>query len=246
MTTPKVLQLQEIEPPQELAEALSADFLAKLRIENPPAVRIAIPPETASWGGYCSGGEYAERGEVVIADWRHCQEWRVQQRIQEIYLHETAHRLLSWAKIESHGIEFFALQLFLFKRAGEKKGGWPWFFSADLYDCQNCLEPRDVPGVPSLGESIDVAMELALELAGQKITAEHAALEICRRATAWKALKAEEPSRREAAQKAAREKVDAVRSSLQAARDKIFWWRVYFIASSFLAAAFLTLAISMR
>lgn len=238
-----VLQLQEIEPPPELAAALSTDFLDRLRIANPPPVRVAIPPETAHWGGYCSGGEYAEKGEVVIADWRTTHEWRVQQRIQRIYLHETAHRLLSaQAKIESHGIEFFALQLFLFKRAGKKKGDWPWILDADFYDCQDCLRSRDVPGVPSTGETIDFALEIALELSAQKITAEQAAEEICRRAAAWKAWRAGEPERREAA----REKQEATQAAFGAANDKIFWWRVYCAASSFLAAVIFFLAISMR
>lgn len=240
---PQVLKLQEIEPPPELAAALSADFLDRLRIANPPPVRIATPPEAAAWGGYCSGTEYAERGEVVIADWRTTPEWLVQQRIQTVYVHETAHRLLSQAQareIESHGIEFFTLLLFLFLRAGTKKGDRPWLISAGLYDCQNCLEPRGVEGMPSLGESIDFALELALEIASLEITAEQAAEEICRRAKKWKAWKAEEPARREAAQKAAREKAEALRSSLQAARDKIFWWRycsAMLAVSGFLAGA---------
>ncbi len=239
---PQILQLLEIEPPAELAAALSADFLDRLRIANPPPVRIAIPPEIASWGGYCSGGEYAEKGEVVIADWRTTPEWLVQQRIQAVYVHETAHRLLSQAQareIESHGIEFFTLLLFLFLRAGTKKGDRPWLISAGLYDCQNCLEPRGVEGVPSLGESIDFALELALEIASQEITAEQAAEEICRRVKKWKA---EEPERREAA----REKQEAIQTAFATAHDKIFWWRVYFFASSFLGVVFLILAISMR
>lgn len=245
---PQVLKLQEIEPPPELAAALSADFLGRLSIENPPPVRVAIPPETAHWGGYCSGGEYAEKGEIVIADWHHHQGWRVVQGIQHIYLHETAHRLLSpaQAKIENHGIEFFALQLFLFKRAGKKKGGWPWILSSDLYDCQNCLEPGGIAGVPSLGESIDFAMVLALELADQKITAELATQEICRRAQGWREEIAAEPGRRAAAQKAAREKFEVLQTALAVAHDKIFWWRLYFGAASFLAAAVFSLAISAR
>ncbi len=113
---------------------------------------------------------------------------------------------------------------------------------ADFYDCQDCLRSRDVPGVPSTGETIDFALEIALELSDQKITAEQAAEEICRRAAAWKAWKAGEPERREAT----REKQETTQAALGAANDKIFWWRVYCAASSFLAAVIFFLAISMR
>lgn len=238
---PAVLQLMEIKPPAELAAALSADFLDPLGIANPPPVRIAIPPEAAAWGGYCSGTEYAERGEVVIADWRITQEWLVQQRIQAIYVHEVAHRLLSQAReIESHGIEFFTLQLFLFRRAGLKKGDRPWILDADLYDCQDCLDSRDIPGVPSLGKSIAFAMELASALAPKEITAEQAAQEICHRARAWREEIAATPGRREAAQKTAREKFEALQAALQSARDKIFWWKYAVVVAAgvgFLAGA---------
>lgn len=147
---PQVLQLQEIEPPAELAAALSPDFLDRLGIASLPPVRIAVPPAAAAWRGYCSDGEFAERGEVVIADWRLNQEWRVTEGIQEVYVHETAHRL-TWQtdkSADAHGIEFFGILLFLLTRAGEKRGGSrPWVIFWKGYDCQNCLEPRGVEGV---------------------------------------------------------------------------------------------------
>lgn len=239
-----VLQLQEIEPPQELVAALSADFLCRLGISNPPPVRISLPHEDAAWAGYCSGTEYSEKGEIVLADWRQHRGWLVLQRIQEIYVHETAHRLLSQAhEIESHGVEFFTLLLFLFRRAGQKKGGWPWLLTADLYDCQDCLKAQGIDGVASLGETIDWALELAIDLADQKeITAEEAAAEIYRRAKVWMKWKAEEPNRRAAAQA----KKEEAQAAIIEAEGKIFWWRIYFGAVSLLAFVFLGISISLR
>ena len=241
---PAVLQLMEIEPPTELAAALSADFLDRLRIANPPPVRIATPPENATWRGYCSATDFSECGEVVLADWRQPREWLILQRIQGIYMHETAHRLIFKTdnKVDAHGIEFFAVLLFLFHRAGLKRSGLPWLVSADLYDCHDALESRGIDGIPSTGESVDFALELAADLAPQEITAEAAAEEICRRAKFWKNWKAAEPNRRAAA----KEKYEAAQVALKETLNKIFWWRVYFSASSFLAAAFLILAICMR
>lgn len=222
---PQVLQLKEIEPPAELAAALSADFLGRLNIANPPAVQIA---ELEDWGGYCHAQDTTEHGEVVISDWRiTLPAWRITQGIRGTYIHETAHRLIWQAETsaDTHGLEFYTLLIFLLRRAGERKGGSSWILYADFYDCQDCLEAQGVPGILSLGESIDWAMELALKLAGQKITAEMAAQEICRRAKAWREEIAAAPARREAAQKAAREKFEALQAALAAARDKIFWWR---------------------
>jgi hypothetical protein len=244
MMAPQVLQLQEIEPPAELAAALSADFLGRLFIANPPPVQIA-PLE--NWTGYCHAQDATDRGEVIISDWRTPPRplWSI-ERIQGIYIHETAHRIIGQADdgVKSHGLEFYSLLLFLLSRAGERKGGWSWILYADLYDCQNCIEPSDIPGLPSLGKSIDFSMELALELAGQKITAEQAAEEICRRAKAWREEVAAAPGRREAAQKAAREKFEALQAALRSARDKIFWWRLYFGAAAFLAVAVFFLVIA--
>lgn len=237
---PQVLKLQEIEPPHELAAALSDDFLGKLSIANPPPVQIAILEQ---WGGYCHRKESTEKGEVIIADWRSpASKVRILERIREVYIHESSHRLI-WqidSSAGSHGVEFFALQLFLFFRAGKsEEGRWPMWTSASLYDCLNCLGEESLITV---GQSIDWAWETAQGLASQEITAEAAAEEICRRVKKWKAWKAEEPARRSAAL----EKQKATRAALTAARDKIFWWRFYFGSASFMAAAFLILAISMR
>jgi hypothetical protein len=237
---PTVLQLKEIEPPRELVAALSADFLGRLNIAKPPPVQLST---LENWTGYCHSQDTTDRGEVIISDWRTPPPaWRITQGIRGTYVHETAHRQIWQAEpsADTHGLEFFTLLLFLLRRAGERKGGWSWILNADLYDCQNCIEPQGVPGIPSLGENIDFSMKLALELAEQEITAEQAAEEICRRAAGWKAWRAEESARREAAQKATREKTEVLRSSLQAARDKIFWWRycsVMLAVSGFLAGA---------
>lgn len=239
---PAVLQLMEIEPPAELAAALSADFLDRLGIATPPPIQIAALEQ---WGGYCHEEDATERGEVIVSDWRVPRpEWLTLERIQEVYTHETAHRLIGQTcqSAKAHGIEFFTLLIFLLWRAGGKKGGCPWFIFWRAYDFQDCMESRGIPGVPSSGESIDWATETALELAGLDLTAEAAASEICRRAKSWGEWKAKEPKRREAA----REKQEAIQTAFATAHDKIFWWRVYFFASSFLAAAFLILAISMR
>ena len=240
---PQVLQLQKIEPPPELAAALSDDFLGKLVIANPPPVQIAVLEQ---WGGYCHSKESTEKGEVIIADWRlPSSKSRIMERIREVYIHESSHRLI-WqidSSAGSHGVEFFALQLFLFFRAGKtEEGRWPMWTSATLYDCLNCFGEEGEESHTTVGQSIDWAWETAQDLASQEITAEAAAEEICRRTKIWHAWWAAEPSRRAAAQdKRTKDKI-----AMKEAKDKIFWWRVYFGSVSFLAAFFLFISLSLR
>ncbi|MHB1016193.1 MAG: hypothetical protein ACYC2W_13080 [Desulfurivibrionaceae bacterium] len=220
---PTILQLHEIEPPAELAAALSPDFLSRLVIANLPPVQIAT---LERWGGYCHNMDATERGEVIISDWRIPQpEWLTLQRIQGTYIHEAAHRLIWQAnqKAEGHGVEFFTLQLFLFLLAGEKKDGLPWLATAELYDCQDCIGEES----PTLGQVVDFSLTTAFVLSGQEITAEQAAAEICRRAKVWREEIVAAPARREAAQKAMREKFETLHAALRSARDKIFWWRYF-------------------
>lgn len=239
---PTVLQLQEIEPPPELAAALSPNFMARLGISSPPSVQIAA---LEKWGGYCHNIDSTERGEIIISDWRTPRpEWLVLQGIQGTYIHETAHRLIWLAdqKVEGHGVEFFTLQLFLFLLAGEKKNGLPWLTTSSFYDCHDCIGEESL----TLGQFMDFAVTTALTLADQKITAEEAAREICLLAQSWREEMAAAPGRREAGRKAAREKFEILQATLRETRDKIFWWRLYFSAAAFSAAAFLVLAMNSR
>lgn len=241
-TAPKIMALQEIEPPTALAEALTPEFLRPLRIENPPPVRLARRPEGATWGGYCQGLEYTENREVVLDDYCHPPEkWLVEERFRGTYLHEITHRFLSKYQEKEiggdHGPVFFSLQLLLFLRAGERAEGdrRPWFLRAGVYDLQDAwLAENYTPG-----QALDWACCQAEELSGTEISAELAAGEIALRFACWKKTLAEAPARR-AAVAAARAQQ---RTALRQAEDKVLWWRLYCGGASFTAAVFLFWAI---
>lgn len=180
---PKTLQILEIEPPQVLAEALSGDFLAQLRLNSPPAVRISSG--LTKFVGYCQDIDYTEEGEIVIADWRSTREsWSPRNWIRGVYVHETCHRLLCHVAVASHGLEFFTLQLLLFFRSGVKEETFmPWWQSAELYDLQNCFCSDEIT---SPGQCLDWAWRTAQKFAPEDIAAEAAAEEICRLAANWR------------------------------------------------------------
>jgi len=230
-TAPKILALHEIEPPIELAEALSHEFLRPLGIENPPPVRLAKRPAGANWGGYCQGLEHAEHGEVVMNDHRRPPDKKLMvEWFRGTYLHEITHRFLSRCSNSeiggSHGPVFFAAQLLLFFRAGEReKSGRPWFLSADLYDLQDAWLAKEY----TPGQALDWAVEQAEELAEQKISAEAATGEIVRRYAAWRAAMAAAPARR----RAAREKEKAWKEELARLKNRLFGTRVYLTISFF-------------
>lgn len=226
-TAPKVLALKEIEPPSALAEALSSEFLRPLRIENPPPVRLARRPAGATWGGFCSWQDMAEFREVTIHfDAPLGQEsWVMVEKLRGTYLHEIAHRFLSKLPVDeiggSHGPVFFALQLLLFLRAGEREGGRPWAWHADLYDLHDCF--GDHPCTP--GQALDWAFCQAAELADTEISAESAAGEIARRFAIWREAMALAPAKRQAAH-AARAEREAV---LVRKATHVKWWICYSI-----------------
>lgn len=227
---PKILALREIEPPAALAEALNHDFLAPLKIENPPPVQIM---KTEKWGGFCRSHDYTQEGEVVLASsYRACAEV---ERFRETYLHEISHRFLCGYKEEiggGHGPVFFGLQLLLFLRAGEREGGHPWAWQANLYDLHDCF--GDHPCTP--GQALDWAFCQAGELAYTEISAESAADEIARRFAAWRKTLVAAPAKRRAAQ-ARKEKME---EDLARVKNKLFGTRVLLAFSLFFSVALLS------
>ena len=229
---PKILALREIDPPPVLAEALTAEFLRPLRIENPPAVRIARRPAGATWGGFCSWDNQAEFAEVTLHHDDPLAPLEAREMVENLrgtYLHEIAPRFLSKLHVEeiggSHGPVFYALQLLLFFRAGERAGGRPWAWTADLYDLQDCfVEKKYTPG-----QALDWAFGQAAELAVTEISAEGASLEIVRKFEIWRRAMAAAPARRSAAQ--AREV--AKEKELARLKNKLFGARIFLAISFF-------------
>lgn len=237
-TAPKLLALQEIqEPPEALTEALSAEFLRPLLIENPPPARLA---RLEKLGGFCPSQDYSEHGEIVLASPDFPGPFAAVEGFRSTYLHEIVHKFLNGYQEDeiggSHGPAFHALLLTLLMRAGDRSScRLPWFIFSKIYDFQDAwLAKAYTPG-----EALDWACALADDLAPAKISAESAAAEIVRRFTTWRSAMAQAPARRSAARK----KQEAAQTDLEEARGKIFWWRMYFCFSSFLAAVFLFLAI---
>lgn len=212
MSTPKILALREIEPPPVLAEALTAEFLAPLRIENLPPLRLAKLEE---WAGYCPSTKASEVGEVVVSTAPRPAgdiEW-----FRMIYLHEITHKFLSiYSEDEiggSHGPAFFALELLFFSRASGQQQ-WTWW--ADLYDLQDAWGNNDY----TPGQALDWAWQQAQELAPADISAEASAQEIVRRCAVWRASCAAAPARRAAAREA--------RAALARKISLAQWWACYF------------------
>jgi len=239
------MALREIDPPPVLAEALTPEFLRPLRVENPPAVRIARRPAGATWSGFCSWHTQAEFAEVTL---HHddplapLEAWVMVEDLRGTYLHEIAHRFLSKLHVEeiggSHGPVFFAIQLLLFLRLPDRYGARPWFLRADVYDLQDAWLAREY----TPGEALDWAYKIAESLAPAEISAEQAATKIALRFKAWRAAMVDAPARRAAVAA----EIEQQRAALRKAEDKVLWWRLCCGAASLAATAFLFLAISMR
>lgn len=230
-TAPKILALQEIQdPPKELCEALTPDFLRPLRIESLPPVRIARRPPGATWGGFCQGKEYAEYGEVVLNDPTAQREsWLITEQFQEIYLHEITHRLLAGHKEDEiggiHGAVFFALQLLLFLRLPARSTDRPWILRAGVYDLQDAWLAKDY----TPGQALDWASTVADLLHEKEISAETASVEIVQKFAAWRQVMAEAPAKRRAAQI----KAQCREKELVRVKNKLLGTRIYLAAASF-------------
>lgn len=224
-TAPKILALQEIEPPPALAEALSPEFLRPLRIENPPAVQLM---KLEKWGGFCSGEDFTQEGEVVLAS--EPRAYAEVERFRGTYLHEISHRFLSGRDKKEigghHGPVFFALQGLLFLRLPAKSSGFPWIWTADLYDLHDVFGEEHY----SPGQALDWACSQADRLASAEISAEAAAEEITRRFAVWRSAMAAAPGKRRAARAKEKEKEE----ELARVRNKLFGARIYLcVALSF-------------
>lgn len=223
--TPKILQLQEIQSAGPVVEALSAEFLRPLRLENPPPIRIARRPAGATWGGFCEGQEFAEHQEVVLQDPSAPREsWLVTEGLQSTYVHEITHKFLCGYDAQKiggdHGPVFFSLQLLLFLRLPHRPGNRPWCLKAGIYDLQD-VWGGDHPYTP--GQALDWAVSVAEALAQKDITAEAAAAKIARRYTIWREALTGAPAKRKAAHAARAEREAAL--IRKAANAK--WWAYY-------------------
>lgn len=214
----------EPEPASLLTEALST--LDALRLEKPPAVLFRDAPDDSKWAGYCLDEDWVgPNGEVVIAS-RYStltppppSKARVLDTLADIYMHETAHRLVG----TKHDPAFLAMELVLYVRAGLLRDSRPWWLRASLYDLQDWDDVEHC----RVGEALDWAWRAADDLAAADMTAEAVAAEIKQRYSSWKAWKAGEPERRERARVLAADKEvernNLIQSVDQARQDARRW-----------------------
>lgn len=166
------MKLLEVEPPELLAEALTEELFNKINMQRIPVSIANISGNRLH--GFCSGNEYTEQNEIVIAsellDVRSARlRSRQIEEITNVYLHECAHRLTQG---HGHDAAFFCLNMVLHLRA-ENNQIWH-------------VTTYDVHEEKYIHDGWKWASELAYELADTDMTAEECANVVIGKYTAWK------------------------------------------------------------
>ena len=186
------------------------------RFDSPPPVELR---PTGRAAGYCQPGFVAPDGRVAIS--KLVCFWSDSDFV-DVFLHESAHRLLAGREVLDHGPEFFVLNLSLLLRAQA-------FFERDvvelmgLYDLQD--QPAEVDEPNWRGVILGWALPVAAELEASGSSAEQLADVVCDR---WKLFVRErENARAQAVQQilAARKKAAAVEGKIEDLKSSIFVWR---------------------
>lgn len=184
MSNVQALRLQPVETPALLSEALPDELFDNLMMKRYP-VQIHYRNQD-EYSGYCIEETSSEAGEIVISYW-HFEELAPYprglrlKRIQTIYIHECAHRLIgSINKSYSHNGAFMALNLVLHMRAGKRM-----IEQTRIYDFKDDHCIKNV---------FEWALNTAHELAETEYTAEECARIVCEKYTNWREaeLQAEE------------------------------------------------------
>ncbi len=168
--TVEILTLRQlpIQSPPAFTAAVNADLLQKIRM-SPVPVLFLNAPDGADWAGYCCSRDQTENGEVVLDSKlvETCLRKPNPQHVVEVYLHESAHRLMPshW-----HDAAFFCMNFVLHLRAGKLKR--PAWHGIKLYDIQDEID-FESPG--QFFQLMRWAWLLAVELAETQKTAEECA-----------------------------------------------------------------------
>jgi hypothetical protein len=224
---PKCLEIQKVEPPPELAAALTPDFIQKLKIEKPPPV-LMMDGRGKGWGGFCSGKEYTQDGEIVVSARPMAEPAREIWRLRSVYMHEIVHRFLS-EKEEgdiggSHGVVFFTLLLLVLKRAGGRRGeeGGLWADSIDFYDFHDVFEEEE-SDVYTAGEALDFSIRVSDQLYTKNLSCEAAADVIAARFSSWKNRLAGRPAREQKREMEKKAMVAAVKTEKKKKKEVWGW-----------------------
>ena len=137
------------------------------RLDNPPPLEVR---PTGMWSGWAEPMSYSTDGRVCVSSkvvfWK-------KERIISVYIHESAHRLLSaWgAEVPTHGPVFFTLNSLLINRSASFFRLDYQFGEMDFYALQdrpdellNSLDWQEI--------CLRFARETASKLANQKCSAE--------------------------------------------------------------------------
>lgn len=137
------------------------------KFNAPPPLEIR---PTGAWRGWSEPKSYAPDGRICVSN--QIVFWR-RETIISIYLHESAHRLLSpWAaEVQSHGPVFFSLNALLLNRCKSFFTLEYAFARMSFYDLQD--QPNELANFKNWQEiSIRFARETTAELAGNECSAE--------------------------------------------------------------------------
>ena len=168
--TAEIVTLHQVavEAPPAFSAAINADLLQKIRMAPVPVLFLNAP-DGADWAGYCGSHDQTENGEVVLDSKlvETCLRKPNSQHIVEVYLHESAHRLMPghW-----HNAAFFCMNFVLHLRAGKLKR--PVWHGIKFYDIQDEID-FESPG--RFFQLMRWAWLLAVELAETEETAEESA-----------------------------------------------------------------------
>lgn len=116
------------------------------RFDHPLPVEIR---PTGDWAGWCAGKTEAKDGRVCMSS--RIVFW-TSEKIISTYLHESAHRLLSWreAEVPHHGAVFFALNSLLLSRCKSFFKSDYQFAEMSFYDLQD--RPEELLNFPNWQE----------------------------------------------------------------------------------------------
>ena len=166
------MKLLEVEPPELLAEAINDDLFKRIKMQRIPVSISQISGNRLH--GFCSGNEYTEQNEIVIAselfDVRSARlRSRQIEEIINVYIHECAHRL---TQEHGHDAAFFCLNMVLHVRAGNNQ-----IWHVTYYDIHEEKYKND---------GWKWASELAYQLADDDMTAEECANVVISKYALWK------------------------------------------------------------
>lgn len=168
----KVFQMQVVDAPELLSEALTDELFDKIKMQRIP---IAISNISGNrMHGFCSNNEFTQENEIVIAselfDVRSVRlRSRQIEEIINVYLHECAHRLMQG---HGHNAAFLCLNMVLHLRARDNQ-----IWHVTCYDVHEEKYKND---------GWKWASELAYQLADDDMTAEECANVVISKYALWK------------------------------------------------------------